>query len=127
MAPRGNLRRLLRSGTQARHDMTKPNGGWKGQRGTRHERGYGTAWDKLRLVILRRDLHLCQPCKADGRTTPATAVDHIKPKSQGGTDDQDNLQAICDDCHRAKSAAEGHEAKGHAPRPAIGLDGWPVG
>lgn len=106
--------------------MPKTPGGWKGQRGTRQQRGYGAAWDRLRQVILRRDLHLCQPCKEAGRATPATAVDHIKPKAKGGTDDGDNLQAICEDCHRIKSAAEGHEAKGNAPRQAIGLDGWPI-
>lgn len=100
--------------------------GWLGQRGTRHERGYGSAWDKLRLVILSRDCYLCQPCKHNGRVTPATAVDHIKPKSQGGTDDDDNLQAICGDCHAVKTAAEAAQAQGRKPMLGFDGDGCPV-
>lgn len=108
--------------------MAKQSGGWKGQRGTRQERGYGAAWDRLRLAILRRDMGLCQPCKARGRATAATAVDHIKPKAQGGTDEPENLQSICDDCHRAKSAAEGHAARGYRERLTFddyGRPDWP--
>jgi 5-methylcytosine-specific restriction protein A len=48
-----------------------------------------------------------------GRTTSATEVDHITPKAKGGTDDDDNLQAICADHHREKTAREAAEAKGH--------------
>lgn len=91
--------------------MPKPNGGWHGQPGSRHERGYGHAWDKLRLTILARDHHLCQPCLTEGRLTPARTVDHITPKAQGGTDEPENLRAICDACHADKTTAEGHEAR----------------
>jgi 5-methylcytosine-specific restriction protein A len=38
--------------------------------------------------------------------TIATEVDHIVPKSQGGTDDDDNLQAICSPCHKTKTGSE---------------------
>jgi 5-methylcytosine-specific restriction protein A len=37
-------------------------------------------------------------------------VDHIKPLADGGTDSLDNLQILCTDCHRSKSAAE-HRAR----------------
>ena len=81
--------------------------GWADERrGSRHERGYGTAWDKLRRRILERDCSLCQPCRQAGRVTPARAVDHIVPKSQGGSDDEHNLQAICTPCHQAKTQRE---------------------
>ena len=89
---------------------------------TRQERGYGKEWQKLRRLILRRDNHLCQPCLANGRPTPAEQVDHIKPKAKGGTDAQDNLQSICDECHKAKTAID----NGYRPKQQIGLDGWPV-
>ncbi len=75
-------------------------------RGSRHARGYGSHWDKLRLVILRRDNHLCQSCLAKGRPTPANHVDHIRPKSKGGTDDHGNLQSLCQECHDEKTAQE---------------------
>lgn len=76
------------------------------QRGTRHERGYGTAWTKLRETILLRDRGLCQPCEEHGRITPAIAVDHITPKALGGTDAPGNLQSICHTCHAEKTALE---------------------
>ena len=103
--------------------------GWKHDRRSRHERGYGTAWDKLRKQAMTRDDWLCQPCLRKGRATPATECDHITPKSQGGTDDLDNLQAICTDCHKAKTAQESAEAQGrtHRRKRRVGLDGYPIG
>ena len=99
---------------------------WQGQRGSRHERGYGNAWGRKRAVIMQRDLGLCQPCKAAGKTAQAKQVDHIKPKVKGGTDHDSNLQAICIDCHKRKTADEAAEARGARVRPEIGLDGWPI-
>lgn len=93
---------------------------------SRHERGYGARWVKTRVRILRRDMHLCQPCLANGRPTQATEVDHIKPKAKGGTDDDDNLQAVCHACHKAKTEAEAAEAQGRRIKPQIGEDGWPI-
>lgn len=89
---------------------------------SRHARGYGTAWDKLRQQILKRDGYLCQPCMRQGIFTEATQVDHLKRKADGGTDDKGNLEATCKPCHDAKTAAE----KGHKPRTTIGADGWPT-
>lgn len=89
---------------------------------SRHERGYGSTWDKARARIMKRDRGLCVPCLMGGRPTPATEVDHIKPKAKGGTDEDDNLQAICRDCHTAKTASE----NGRQVRKAIGIDGWPI-
>lgn len=54
-----------------------------------------------------RDGGLCQACKANGKIRAASEVDHIRPKADGGTDDINNLQAICKQCHVAKSAREG--------------------
>lgn len=80
-------------------------------------------WQKLRAKIMKRDGGLCQQCLRDGHTTPATDCDHIVPLLAGGTDDESNLQALCRDCHNIKSRAD----RGIAPKPVIGLDGWPVG
>lgn len=89
---------------------------------SRHARGYGTAWDKLRKIILARDNHLCQRCDALGLTTQGRTVDHIQPKAQGGTDDPDNLRTLCDECHRVVSL----EQRGFRDRPTIGPDGFPI-
>ncbi len=84
------------------------------RRGSSSERGYGAPWRKLRDRVMRRDCGLCQPCKDAGRVTPATHVDHIAPKCEGGTDDESNLRAICTACHKAKTASEAQRAKGGA-------------
>ena len=100
--------------------------GWQGERGSRQERGYGRSWDKLRLTILQRDGYLCQPCYRKGRPTPAKAVDHIRPKIQDGTDDPDNLESICGDCHLAKTTAEAAQARGVKPRTQYDAHGFPI-
>lgn len=79
---------------------------------SRHERGYGKEWDRLRKVVILRDKGLCQPCREEGRATPANIVDHILNKASGGTDDLSNLRVICRAHHDAKTIAE----RGHQPR-----------
>ncbi|HEJ0068212.1 TPA: HNH endonuclease [Citrobacter koseri] len=73
---------------------------------TRHQRGYGTAWDRRRIRILKRDKGLCQNCLRNGLVVAGKAVDHIKAKAHGGTDDDSNLELICHACHKAKTARE---------------------
>jgi 5-methylcytosine-specific restriction endonuclease McrA len=91
---------------------------------SRHARGYGAAWVKLRDAIMRRDNYLCQCCLKQGRATPATECDHITPKHKGGTDDEDNLQALCKPCHTDKTAIETAESQGrNAPRSAYDKSG----
>jgi len=86
------------------HDAVK----WQADtvRGNRHVRGYGSVWEKIRMRVLRRDSGLCQPCLQAGRVTSGSSVDHIVPKARGGTDRDENLQAICKTCHAAKTARE---------------------
>lgn len=81
------------------------------RRGTRHERGYGKEWDKLRQVALSRDKHLCQACLQSGAVTVGTHVDHVRPKSQGGSDDMSNLQTLCAQCHKTKTQREAVAAR----------------
>jgi len=100
-------------------------GGWKHDRRTRQERGYGADWMRARKVIIQRDMALCQPCRRAGRVTPFTEVDHIKPKCQGGTDDHENLELICTNCHGRKTEKEAAAAQGRRVKPRIALDGWP--
>ncbi|MES2959789.1 MAG: HNH endonuclease [Pseudomonadota bacterium] len=82
------------------------------RRGTRHQRGYGTAWDHKRVEILKRDAGLCQPCLRAYRITPGNTVDHIVPKFEGGSDEELNLQTICVDCHGDKTLAEALRGRG---------------
>ena len=98
---------------------------------SRHVRGYGSAWTKLREVIIKRDYGLCQQCKREGRLNPyrkgqGFAVDHVVPKSLGGTDEPGNLMLLCQSHHSSKTEREAADAQGRTVRPTIGLDGWPV-
>ena len=62
-------------------------------------RGYGARWQRLRRMFLRG-----HPFCACGAV--ATDADHIVPRRRGGTDDEDNLQALCHTCHSRKTATE---------------------
>lgn len=72
---------------------------------SRHQRGYGWTWEKLREMVLAGE-PLCRQCAAAGRVALAVAVDHIVPKAWGGTDDLENLQPLCKQCHDEKTARE---------------------
>lgn len=82
--------------------------GWENHQAgrTRHQRGYGTNWDKIKARIIKRDSYLCQPHKRAGYIIPATEVDHIIPKAHGGTDADSNLEGTCNACHKTKTATE---------------------
>jgi 5-methylcytosine-specific restriction endonuclease McrA len=106
----------------------KPRSRWA-DKGWANRKGISsTEWRKLRKQVMERDLFLCQPCKRKGFITQAKECDHIKPHFEGGTDDLDNLQAICIHCHAIKTAGEAARSRGftYKPKPTIGLDGWPV-
>ena len=79
---------------------------WEHSKKSTTERGYGHEWEKIKQVIKRRDLGMCQECRRNGRAVPGREVDHITPKSQGGTDDHDNLELLCKACHKAKTDSE---------------------
>lgn len=62
---------------------------------------YKTAfWLRVRSFVLRAE-PLCRVCRA----VPATLVDHIIPRADGGADyDPANLQPLCPRCHARKTA-----------------------
>ena len=64
------------------------------------ERGGGDPekWTAIRAIILVRDNKICAYC---GRR--ATTVDHVFPKSRGGSHDPSNLVACCKKCNEIKN------------------------
>jgi 5-methylcytosine-specific restriction protein A len=65
--------------------------------------GYGRrAWKLARQERLALDNWACQDC---GRivTGREAHVDHIVPKSAGGSDLMDNLRTLCRSCHSRKT------------------------
>ncbi len=63
-------------------------------------------WRDARADQLRRE-PLCCVCRQDGRIVAGNIVDHITPRSQGGSDyDAANLQTLCESHHNAKTRRE---------------------
>ena len=60
---------------------------------------------KDRFEVFKRDKFTCQYC---GRSAPDVTleVDHIQPRSKGGSDDLLNLVTSCRDCNAGKSNRE---------------------
>ena len=83
---------ILEVGQFDTHKLKNPNvRGWGYQKGT----NYGFA--NSREHALCRDKYTCQVCKSKNTRLE---VHHIKYRSQGGTDDLDNLITLCADCHK---------------------------
>lgn len=75
------------------------------RQGTTKQRGYSGRWKKLRAAVLEAAQYTCQ-IRGPRCTIRATEVDHILNKARGGTDDLDNLQAVCRTCHHNKTVRE---------------------
>lgn len=64
-------------------------------------------FETVRKDILERDSYTCQECGVQGSPGDGTLdVHHITPRSQGGSNDPENLQTLCGDCHRFLHAEE---------------------
>ena len=77
-------------------------------RGRADERGYDSKWKNLRNAFITEN-PLCKHCEEQGRTTPATEVDHIKAfcgKNDPLRLDWQNLQSLCHSCHVKKTRRE---------------------
>ncbi|MFM7192274.1 MAG: HNH endonuclease [Microcystaceae cyanobacterium] len=57
----------------------------------------------VRDYVLQRDRHRCQSC-GKGPETTTLHIDHIIPLAEGGSNDLSNLQTLCANCNRRKSA-----------------------
>lgn len=71
---------------------------------SRHERGYGSTWVRLRGRALRRDHRRCVMCGSGPTDDNPLEVDHIVPLALGGANALYNLRTLCSDCHGAVTA-----------------------
>ena len=84
----------------------------------KEDRTRGRKWMRMRHVVLVE-----QPVCARCKRKPSVQVDHIIPLCKGGTDERDNLQGLCYDCHEDKT----REDLGLKKKPQkIGVDGYPI-
>jgi 5-methylcytosine-specific restriction endonuclease McrA len=67
----------------------------------------GSRWAAIRQKVLRDSGGVCAKCGEDG----ACEVDHIVSRRLGGSNEYNNLQALCRNCHARKSSSEGNAAK----------------
>ena len=93
---------LVRDGS-ARCDKHKPPPWTK--KPTATKRITGRKLQAMRTELLKAQ-PLCAECERQGRVRLATQRDHIKPLAEGGADDGDNVQGLCEPCHDAKSLQE---------------------
>lgn len=68
-----------------------------------YQKGFNYGYSSRREAILHRDNYTCQCC---GKKHTRLEVHHIHFRSQGGTDDENNLITLCADCHAAIHAGK---------------------
>ena len=66
-----------------------------------YQQGFNYGYSSRREAILHRDNYTCQCC---GKKSCRLEVHHVKFKSNGGTDDEENLLTLCEDCHKGVHA-----------------------
>ena len=66
-----------------------------------YQKGFNYGYSSRRSAILHRDNYTCQCC---GKKNCRLEVHHIKFRSDGGTDDEENLITLCEDCHNGVHA-----------------------
>ena len=75
--------------------------------GARSADDYGPAWRGKSKVYLRKH-PTCEECGQ----AKSMATDHIKPRALGGSDDWENMRALCSSCHARKTGAEAARMRG---------------
>ena len=63
-----------------------------------YQQGFNYGYSSRRSAILHRDNYTCQCCS---KKNCRLEVHHIKFRSNGGTDDEENLITLCEDCHKS--------------------------
>lgn len=85
---------------------------------------------KVRLAIWERDDYKCAYCgcqvfvNARECAPDKATLDHVHPRSRGGTNAQSNLVTACYDCNQRKADREAIVSDG-VPAPTLGAV-WPT-
>ena len=62
-----------------------------------YQQGFNYGYSSRRKAVLHRDNYTCQCC---GKKNCRLEVHHIVFRSNGGTNDEENLITLCKDCHK---------------------------
>jgi 5-methylcytosine-specific restriction endonuclease McrA len=136
--PRPRLKTSLGSLAQARGEVPKPRPRLKTSLGSlaqargeapKRRRRAREMWSsekrRLKKKLLERDGPFCA---ADGcfemfGSADDATIDHVKPRSKGGTNDLENLQLMCGGCNHEKGDEYDREQGGHGGGEAAARDG----
>ena len=77
------------------------------------ERVRGRAWVKTRKRVAHKGNYRCAGCQRVWLSYK-DQVDHVVPLEQQGSNDDDNLQLLCNECHKDKTKAEATARAGGA-------------
>ena len=66
-----------------------------------YQQGFNYTYSSRREAVIHRDNYTCQCC---GKKNCRLEVHHIKFRCNGGTDDEENLITLCEDCHKGVHA-----------------------
>lgn len=89
--------------------------------GAKRAEDYGPVWRGKSKVYLAKH-RTCEQCGA----AKSVATDHIKARALGGTDEWDNMMALCVSCHAKKTGREAYGRRGGRTGAAGGLSGRAV-
>lgn len=74
-------------------------------------------WKKLKAKVHERDGYMCIFCGRSEEDGIKLHCDHIVRYTDGGADTMENLQTLCNDCHKAKTRAESSTKRPYVPAP----------
>ena len=102
--PTPNCPNLVRSGRCAVHGGETTGHRWDTDRPAT-SRIRGSKLQAMRAALFARE-SLCRICAAAGKATMAVIRDHIVNLREGGSEDDSNIQPLCQACSDAKTHAE---------------------
>jgi 5-methylcytosine-specific restriction endonuclease McrA len=98
------------------------------ERGTAHERGYGSDWRRFRLAVLQANPICCfhnHPLHRRECGIVASVVDHIQPLNQGGERlAWENVRAVCRVAHDRITQNLKDTGKNELPAPKLAAGFW---
>ena len=86
----------------------------------KHKFYHSKEWQRMSAYIMRRDHYECQVCRQNHKLTRASQVHHIihLEDNQSLALDEDNLEAVCIQCHNILHGRDGKNLPHRKKKPA---------
>lgn len=79
--------------------------------------GSNWEWQKIKGMVHERDGYMCVLCGRSEDDGITLHCDHILRKVDGGLDTMENLQSLCNVCHKTKTRVENSTRRPYIPAP----------